>query len=405
VVLSKAEVVIDLARRAMSAGTMLQAHDTALVSLANELPAGHSEDVDQVKFELYELRAMIARDSLDIRAASHYADIARSIAFARRDWPAMCRLSLIKATAALVVNDASLAQVWITEALYALKKLPPIARGSLAIEIRGSITHRLVLLGHAERAEQIYRRYIIPQSLLIEPPNLISARFSTLARIHMWNGRKPTRDTENVLAGAEEWYKQEYSNLREVQWRVALAEFLASSGDAQAAASEARQVQELIRIGQFRHQGAEALMRSFGLSSNLSVDPVGGTEPNRPDESTDRNPPNVFNTYIYGGLGNYAIGSSHIYQKAATVGPGDFGGLLAVLSELGVEKVDLDSLAAILEQDHGEAGDGQPKALGSRTSSWLKRMSFRVGSVASQIGIGAAGAVAAQAIFSYLGLH
>ena len=348
---------------------------------------------------------MIARDSLDVRAASHYADIARSVAFARKDWLAMCRLSLIKATAALVVGEASLAQVWITEALYALKKLPSPARGSLAIETRGSITHQLVLLGHTERAEQIYRRNIIPQSLLIEPPNLISARFSTLARIQMWKGRKPTKDTENVLTEAEQWYKKEYSNLREVQWRVALAQFLVSSGDEQGAASEAHRVEELIRIGQFRHQGAEELMRSFGLSSDLSAVPADGRESNQPNIALERNPPNVFNTYIYGGSGNYAIGSSHIHQKAATVGLGDLRGLLAVLSELGVEKADLDSLPAILEQDQLKAGDRRPMALGTRTSNWLKRMSFRVGSVASQIGIGAAGGVAGQAIASYLGLH
>jgi hypothetical protein len=402
---SQAEVILSLAHRAVQTSTMLTIHDFALAQLALALTEDRSDQAEQVRFELYELRSMIARDSFNSAQAIMFADIARGIALKRRDWSAMCRLSLVKSTAALVSDNPDLASVYINEALRTLRRVPQISKGLLMVEARGSITHHLVTLGKVDQAESMYTKAIIPQSLRIETPGLCSARFSTLARIQMWEGRLPAVGTERNLVEAETQWRQDYSALRELQWRVALAQFLSSSNDENGAIVEAKRVRNLLQLGQFRHQGAEALLQAFDLT--MPFDERNGYmnsgEMNQPGEGETK-AGSVFNTYVFGGSSNIAQGSSHVLQSAVSIGRDDFQSLRALLETLGIEQKNLDLLPGVLAADSSELEGGRPAKIGSRTSRWLQNITFRSGSLAGKIGVGAAGGVAAKAIESYLGI-
>ena len=110
----------------------------------------------------------------------------------------------------------------------------------------------------------------------------------------------------------------------------------------------------------------------------------------------------VFQTHIYGDVGNIAQSSSEFTQISVSgVVEGDFESLKSYLLRQGLSGNDVEELHQAIEEDSKE---GDPEKIGPSISSWLGKMILK----ASEGGLKFGSAVAAQlltsALMNYLGL-
>jgi hypothetical protein len=109
----------------------------------------------------------------------------------------------------------------------------------------------------------------------------------------------------------------------------------------------------------------------------------------------------VFNTQIYGSVGNIASGNTSVRQVAAIhVGVGDFDALANELAHLGVSVDDITSLRGAVGADQGR---GSPR-MGELTSGWLGKMISKAASGALKISVTTATNILPKIICSYLGI-
>jgi hypothetical protein len=94
----------------------------------------------------------------------------------------------------------------------------------------------------------------------------------------------------------------------------------------------------------------------------------------RPDEATpgataSETLAHVFHNHIYGSVGNLAQGSANVSQYSG-VAPGDIGGLLRELRQLGVADDDTKALEEAVKAD----GPAPKKKLGTKVAAWMGTM-------------------------------
>lgn len=105
-------------------------------------------------------------------------------------------------------------------------------------------------------------------------------------------------------------------------------------------------------------------------------------------------------TNFQGVLGD--IADSVVTQNLQmTVRQGDFASLTQYLRSQGVEDADIGQLEAALNSDHRPTKRGN---LGPHVSDWIGKMVGKAASGATQLAIGTAGSLLAQAIWVYYGL-
>lgn len=122
----------------------------------------------------------------------------------------------------------------------------------------------------------------------------------------------------------------------------------------------------------------------------------GGDRPIAEDRVTQ-----IFNTTVYGTVGNVAVGSSHFSQESEVgVVKGDIGSLKAYLTSQGVSESDLAQLESALNED----GDIDEKgALGERVKAWIGDMVWKAQTGVGQVSASIAGGILANAIWAYYG--
>jgi hypothetical protein len=101
-------------------------------------------------------------------------------------------------------------------------------------------------------------------------------------------------------------------------------------------------------------------------------------------------------TNVFGGGTNVAIASSEFTQQVR-ISEGDWGGLEAYLTRLGVGEDDIADLAAALESDEGLNSEG----FGPSTAQWLGHMAAET---AGHFAVGSSAGLIANALWHYLGL-
>ena len=111
----------------------------------------------------------------------------------------------------------------------------------------------------------------------------------------------------------------------------------------------------------------------------------------------------VFNTYVWGGVGNLAAGSQDFTQASQmAVQKGDFGSLRDFLTKLEVPSDEIATLETSIKDDAKSAGEGK---LGPKASGWLGRMVQKAGEGTLKIGASVAGTVLTKALTKYFGLE
>ncbi len=109
----------------------------------------------------------------------------------------------------------------------------------------------------------------------------------------------------------------------------------------------------------------------------------------------------VFQTNIYGSVGNLAPGALGPQQIVGPmVAQGDFASLSTHLKALGINESDIDELKAAIESDR--AG-GKP-SLGRKVGEWLGKMLGKAGEGALKVAVDTAAALLPKLISGYLGL-
>jgi hypothetical protein len=107
----------------------------------------------------------------------------------------------------------------------------------------------------------------------------------------------------------------------------------------------------------------------------------------------------IFNTTVYGGSA-HLVGAAKDSTIAVTIGARDLASLERVLRDNGVPEGDVAELRVALESEVELAPN---KAFGPKVSSWIGRMMMKAAEGSWGAGVGAAGALIAQAIAKYYG--
>ena len=107
----------------------------------------------------------------------------------------------------------------------------------------------------------------------------------------------------------------------------------------------------------------------------------------------------IFNTTVYGGAAS-VVGSSTASPVTFNIGVRDFRSLERVLREAGVPAEDVDDLRGILE---AEPTPDTPERLGPKVSGWVANLMGKAAAGGWEVGLGAGGALLAQAISKYYG--
>ncbi len=109
----------------------------------------------------------------------------------------------------------------------------------------------------------------------------------------------------------------------------------------------------------------------------------------------------IFNTYIWGGAQNVAVGSPGAVQHAQQLRMGDLEALKSFLADQGVESAD------VLELEKAIAADPRPATgtpLGRRVAGWIGTMVSKAASGAWKVGASTAGELLTAALKAYYGL-
>jgi AbiTii len=110
----------------------------------------------------------------------------------------------------------------------------------------------------------------------------------------------------------------------------------------------------------------------------------------------------VFNTTVYAGAANVAVGSRNIEQNLSMPPPGDEDGLLSYLQSAGLAEEWLKDLRLALADDRDNTpSTSLEKGPGRKVLAWLKRLSS---ATAATIGSGVATGVVTEAVIHYFGI-
>lgn len=138
---------------------------------------------------------------------------------------------------------------------------------------------------------------------------------------------------------------------------------------------------------------------SFSLEIERIAPSVGESQPGERPVSPER-VQHVFQTVIYGNVGNVAAGSTVQTQTTnVSITQNDFAALTRELGRVGISSGEIEELRGALEHDAKEA----PR-LGKRTQNWLGQMLAKAGSGALKITVAVASDVLPRLLAQYLGL-
>jgi len=107
----------------------------------------------------------------------------------------------------------------------------------------------------------------------------------------------------------------------------------------------------------------------------------------------------MFQTIIYGNVGNVAAGGTN-FRQFQEVSVGDSFSLMKALSELGLATTDIQDLQTALKKDEGHS----PGKIGTNASKWIGGLCEKAAGGVGQIAIATAGTVVPKLIAQYLGL-
>jgi hypothetical protein len=109
----------------------------------------------------------------------------------------------------------------------------------------------------------------------------------------------------------------------------------------------------------------------------------------------------VFNTQIYGSVGNVASGSTNVSQAAEiNVSQGDSAQLESALRALGIGAEDIASLRTALDEDRAEKSPG----MGKRAALWVGGMIGKAATGALKVSVSVASSVLPKLLSQHLGL-
>ena len=111
----------------------------------------------------------------------------------------------------------------------------------------------------------------------------------------------------------------------------------------------------------------------------------------------------IFQTTVYAGAANLALGNRDVNQTIQLPRPGDEVGLLRYLHDIGMDPAEVDQLRVALAADAAESERTTPPkgSPGRRVLTWLKDTSA---ASAGKVGSGVAVSLATQAILHYFGI-
>ena len=115
---------------------------------------------------------------------------------------------------------------------------------------------------------------------------------------------------------------------------------------------------------------------------------------------SDEKVSHVFQTHVYGNVGNIAQASRDFAQNNIQIIQGDFNSLSKFLREAGLEDGDISELKEALENDDQEKKPG----LGQKVTDWIGRMIGKASSGIWHVGTTIAAQLLTSAISQYLGL-
>lgn len=139
---------------------------------------------------------------------------------------------------------------------------------------------------------------------------------------------------------------------------------------------------------------------SFALDIERLSPDAGEAMPGSPALAPDR-VQQVFQTNIYGNVGNVATGGTGAQQSiGAMVTQGDFSSLAQNLRNLGIAEAEIEDLKSAIE---GDTKAGKP-VLGRRIGEWCGKMLGRAGEGALKVTVDVAATVLPKLISGYLGL-
>ncbi len=111
---------------------------------------------------------------------------------------------------------------------------------------------------------------------------------------------------------------------------------------------------------------------------------------------------NVFNTNIWGNVGNYAAGSSEVIQRASIVVlPGNWESLKKHLMSFGIDDIDIEDLRKAIEEDPKPTSS---RSLGRRVSEWIGNMATKSAQGILQIPSSVAVNIITSALMQYYNL-
>lgn len=138
---------------------------------------------------------------------------------------------------------------------------------------------------------------------------------------------------------------------------------------------------------------------SFALEIERMAPSVGESQTGVPPVSPER-VQHVFQTIIYGNVGNVAAGSTDFSQTAqVTITQNDFEALAQELGRFGISSPEIEELRGAVRQDHEEA-----PGLGTRTQNWLGQILTKAGSGALKITVTTASNILPRLLAQYFGL-
>ncbi|MGY5208734.1 hypothetical protein [Nocardia gipuzkoensis] len=380
------ELVAD-ARSNIEAGRLLLASDSMLQT-AEQLLAVETRPDPELQMEIHWLRGVVARDQHAGESAITLFDHARAIAWQLGRWHSVAELSIAKATAANLVLNPRLSSLYLFEARREMEQVGRGRRQTLLLEVIARRVQHYELAGDLESAEQLATR-ALRRGRVVESPDLLVARFSTLSRIRSTRLGRPSLQVERWLGEAEGQVRDTGSVLRELQWRTALAHHLQLAGDS-GISQELGKIRQLVTMGQIRHRPSEMILQQHGIP--LPPLPHGAVR----EEKTV--------TYNFGGSGhNISIGSMNVSQFSSHSSEGNKEQLWEALRRAGVNDADLADLDHALEEDAGTR-ELDSEGAGPNVTKWYRRLLSKSGDTTGKIAIGAAGGALGRALAAYFGL-
>ena len=145
-------------------------------------------------------------------------------------------------------------------------------------------------------------------------------------------------------------------------------------------------------------------VRNRALSFSLEIEkmaPSAGDSNGGSDGISENAVHHVFNTTIYGNVGNVASGNQSVSQVAEIkIAQGDLASLRTQLLGLGFGKEDVTQLEVALTQDAKQ----DPKQIGQSTWGWIGGAITKAGQGALKVSAATASSVLAKMIAQYLGV-